>query len=374
MPQTLQNIFALLGKEIRSFFSDTTLVRLVISMFSVSLYIIATGFTTEVKNASVGIVDYDHSVLTDSFRDALLPPQFTRVDDIAARDIDKLMDRGNYTFVLSIPPDFARDLLAGKQPELQLLVDATAMTQAGTGTRYIGNIVNRQINDYISLNQPDLSLVSPKINILFNQSLRTDWFMPTVQVGAFATLLCIILVGGAVIREREHGTIEHLLVMPVSAFEIVMAKIIANGLIILLASFLSLYFVVHLFIGAPLNGSLLLYLGIEAIFLLSASGMAILLATLAPTMPQFSLLVLPLYILLYMLSGSLTPFENQPQVLQNIMQLSPLTQFVAATQDILFRGAGWTVLAPRVAMLAVSGVVFIVLALLRFRVMLARQG
>lgn len=371
--QMLKNIFALLGKEIRSFFRDITLLRLVIMMFSVAIYIIATGFTTEVKNAAVGIVDYDHSPLTAQFHDAMLPPEFKRVKDIAENDIDPLMDSGEYTFVLSIPPNFTRDLLAGEQPELQLLIDATAMTQAGAGARYIGNIVNRQINDFIGLNQPELSLIEPKINILFNQSLRTDWFLPTVQVCSFATLLCIILVGGAVIREREHGTIEHLLVMPVTAFEIVMAKILANGLIILLASFLSLYFVVHLFIGAPLNGSLLLYLGVEAIFLLSASGMAIWLATLAPSMPQFSLLVLPLYILLYMLSGSLTPFENQPQALQNIMQFSPLTQFVAASQEILFRDAGWELLAPRIAMLAILGVIFITLALIRFKKMLARQ-
>ncbi len=374
MGQLIKNIFTLSGKEVRSFVSDKTLLRLVVMMFTVAIYIIASGITTEVKNANIGIVDYDRSALTYQIRDAMLPPEFKQVDDIAERDIDKLMDRGAYTFALSIPPQFTADLLAGKRPELQLLIDATAMTQAGAGARYIAQIVNRQITDYLGKQHPDIALITPKINILFNENLHTERFLPAMQVGAFATLLCFILVGGAVIREREHGTIEHLLVMPVTALEIVLAKVIANSMIILIASFVSIYFVVHLLVGAPIHGSLALYLLVEALYLLSISSMAILLATIAPTMPQFSLLCIPIYVMLYVLSGSLTPFENQPVLLQYIMQFSPLRQFTSISQDILFRGASWQMVAPRVAMIALLGLGFMVVALLRFRSMLARQN
>ncbi len=374
MRQAIKNIFTLSGKEIHSFFSDTALLRLVIIMFTIAIYIIASSITTEVKNAKVGIVDYDRSALTYRFRDVMLQPEFQHVDDIAESQIETLMDNGAYTFVLSIPPQFTENLLAGKHPELQLLIDATAMTQATSGARYIGQIVYRQISDYISKNHPNINIITPKINVLFNKNLHTAWFLPAMQVGAFATLLCFVLVGGAVIREREHGTIEHLLVMPVSALEIILAKIFANSLIILLASFISLYFVIHLLVGAPINGSLALYLSVEAVYLLSISGMAILLATLAPTMPQFSLLVLPIYIMLYVLSGSLTPFENQPLLLQQIMQLSPLRQFTSVSQDILFRDATWPLIAHRVTIIALLGLGFIIAALLRFRYMLARQS
>ncbi|SUB36488.1 inner membrane transport permease YhhJ [Pasteurella multocida] len=182
--------------------------------------------------------------------------------------------------------------------------------------------------------------------------------MPITQITGNSTLLTLILVGAAVIREREHGTIEHLLVMPVSASEIVISKILANGFIILIAAFLSLYFVVHQFIGVPINGSMTLFIVTEAIFLSSMAGLGIYLATHAPTMPQFSLLCLPVYVVLYLLSGSLSPLENMPVAVQYLMQLSPLTQFISIGQDVLFRGAGFTVIWPKVLMISLMGAFF----------------
>ncbi|MGY4676842.1 ABC-2 transporter permease [Pasteurella sp. P03HT] len=374
MKQWLKNVYFLCGKEIRSFFSDVTLLVLVIIMFTVTIYSIAKGITTEVKNASVAIVNQDRSALSFRFQDAMLPPQFNTVVEIEATHIDQAMDSGDYIFVLTIPPDFTADLLANKQPELQLLVDATAMSQAAVGASYLQHIISQQISEYLNQNSADYQLITPKMNVLFNPNLKTEWYMPVTQITGNSTLLTLILVGAAVIREREHGTIEHLLVMPVSASEIVISKILANGLIILIAAFLSLYFVVHLFIGVPIHGSISLFIFTEAIFLSSMAGLGIYLATHAPTMPQFSLLCLPVYIVLYLLSGSLSPLENMPLPVQHIMQFSPLTQFIAIGQDVLFRGAGLTVIWPRVLIISVMGALFIIIAILRFRSMLARQS
>ena len=375
MWQWIKNVYYLSIKELRSLFGDLTLIGLVVIMFTFTIYSIAKGITTEVKNAPVAVLDEDHSTLSYQLRDVILPPYFKQVVEIERDRIDSAMDNGEYIFVLTIPPNFATDLLAGKQPQLQLLVDATAMTQAGIGANYLNQIINRQINQFLGLpdNQQLLPL-KPVINVLFNENLLTEWFMPMTQITGNSSLLVLILVGAAVIREREHGTIEHLLVMPVTASEIAFSKIIANSLVILVAAVLSLYFVVHKLIGAPINGSLWLFAFSELIYLFSMAGLGLFLATQAPTMPQFSLLCLPVYIVLYLLSGGPSPIENMPQTVQQVMQFSPLTQFVAISQDILSRGAGWETIWHRLVIMIVLGTVFISVAIMRFRSMLARQN
>lgn len=375
MWQWIKNVYYLSIKELRSLFGDLTLIGLVVIMFTFTIYSIAKGITTEVKNAPVAVLDEDHSTLSYQLRDVILPPYFKQVVEIERDRIDSAMDNGEYIFVLTIPPNFATDLLAGKQPQLQLLVDATAMTQAGIGANYLNQIINRQINQFLGLpdNQQLLPL-KPEINVLFNENLLTEWFMPMTEITGNSSLLVLILVGAAVIREREHGTIEHLLVMPVTASEIAFSKIIANSLVILVAAVLSLYFVVHKLIGAPINGSLWLFAFSELIYLFSMAGLGLFLATQAPTMPQFSLLCLPVYIVLYLLSGGPSPIENMPQTVQQVMQFSPLTQFVAISQDILSRGAGWETIWHRLVIMIVLGTVFISVAIMRFRSMLARQN
>ena len=375
MWQWIKNVYYLSIKELRSLFGDLTLIGLVVIMFTFTIYSIAKGITTEVKNAPVAVLDEDHSTLSYQLRDVILPPYFKQVVEIERDRIDSAMDNGEYIFVLTIPPNFATDLLAGKQPQLQLLVDATAMTQAGIGANYLNQIINRQINQFLGLpdNQQLLPL-KPEINVLFNENLLTEWFMPMTQITGNSSLLVLILVGAAVIREREHGTIEHLLVMPVTASEIAFSKIIANSLVILVAAVLSLYFVVHKLIGAPINGSLWLFAFSELIYLFSMAGLGLFLATQAPTMPQFSLLCLPVYIVLYLLSGGPSPIENMPQTVQQVMQFSPLTQFVAISQDVLSRGAGWETIWHRLVIMIVLGTVFISVAIMRFRSMLARQN
>lgn len=374
MKQWLKNVYFLCGKEIKSFFSDFTLFVLVVIIFTVTIYSVAKGITTEVKNATVAILNQDQSTLSYRIQDAMLAPQFSRVVEIQAEQIDEAMDNGDYIFVLTIPSHFSQDLLANRQPELQLLVDATAMSQAAIGAGYIQQIIQQQMTEYLSKQKVDFTLITPKINVLFNSNLSTEWHMPITQITGNATLLTLILVGAAVIREREHGTIEQLLVMPVSASEIVIAKVLANGLIILVAAFLSLYFVVHKFIGVPLNGSIGLFLLSKGIYISSMAGLGIYLATIAPTMPQFSLLSIPVYIVLYLLSGSLSPAENMPLWVQSVMQFSPLTQFISIGQDILFRGAGLSVIWYRLLIITGMGAFFIVVAILRFKTMLAKHN
>jgi ABC-2 type transport system permease protein len=366
--QALANIFWLGTKELRSFLNDFVLLGLVIYAFSLAIIAQAQSSSQEVHNASIAVVDEDYSELSRRIAHAFLPPYFQTPQPIVERDIVPLMNGGRYTFVVDVPPNFQRDVLRGRQPAIQLNVDATAMVQAGLGADYAQQIMMTEINDFLSRRKgnpvPPVNLI---VRIAFNPNVTTAWFTSVMGIINSITMLAIILAGAAVVREREHGTMDHLLVMPLTPFEIAMSKIWANGLVIVVAVGLSLRFVVHGLLSVPIAGSIPLFLIGTAIYLFFATAIGIFLGTIARSMPQLGLLYLLVFLPMNMLSGSNTPLESMPGWLATIMQASPSTHFVSLAQAILYRGAGFAVVWPQFVIVALIGGVFLGLALLRFR-------
>lgn len=364
----LSNIFWLGTKELRSFFRDWVLLGLVIYSFSIAVIAQAQGNSQELHNASVAIVDEDHSELSRRIAGAFLPPYFRSPQYVEERDVDRLMNTGRYTFVLDIPPRFEADVLGRRNPALQVNVDATAMVQAGIGSSYAGQIITSEINKFVSRteNLPP-SPVTLSVRIAFNPNITTAWFTSVMGIINSVTMLAIILAGAAVVREREHGTMDHLLVMPLTPFEIAMSKIWANALVITAAVGLSLTFVVQRLLDIPIAGSVPLFMCGVMIYLFFSTAVGIFLATIARTMPQLGLLYILTAVPLNMLSGANTPLESMPPLLRTIMQASPSTHFVSFAQAILYRGAGLDVVWPRFVAVAAIGGLFLFLALLRFR-------
>jgi ABC-2 type transport system permease protein len=366
--RALANIFWLGTKELRSLLNDFVLLGLVIYAFSLAIIAQAQSSSQEVHNASIAIVDEDRSELSRRIAHAFLPPYFQTPQPISEREIVPLMNSGRYTFVIDIPPNFQRDVLRGRQPAIQLDVDATAMVQAGLGADYAQQIIMTEITDFLSRREGNpLSQVNLVVRIAFNPNVTTAWFTSVMGIINSITMLAIILAGAAVVREREHGTMDHLLVMPLTPLEIAMSKIWANGLVIVVAVGLSLRLVVHGLLGVPIVGSIPLFLLGAAIYLFFATAIGIFLGTIARSMPQLGLLYLLVFLPLNMLSGSNTPLESMPAWLATIMQASPSTHFVSLAQAILYRGAGLAVVWPQFVIVALIGGLFFGLALLRFR-------
>ena len=369
------NFGTLAAKELRSLLMDRVLVALIVFAFSVAVLLVAQGVKAEVSNATVGIIDADRSDLSLRLRDAIRPPYFKPPRDIARADVEPAMDAGRIIFVIEIPPRFQADLIAGRSPEVQVLVDATAMTQAGPGAAYMQQIVADQALDFLhAQGLLDAAPVRVVSRIRFNPNATSSWYTSVMLIVIDVTVLAIILVGAAVIREREHGTIEHLLVMPVRASEIAFAKILANGLVIFVAAFGSLIAVVHGWLGVPLAGSLWLFAAAMTLYLFAVTALGVFLATLASSMPQFGMLTVPVYAIAYLLSGAATPIESMPPNLQVVAKVLPTTQFVTLSQAILYRGAGIAAVWPQILAITAWGSLFVGLALQRFRAMLARQG
>jgi ABC-2 type transport system permease protein len=365
---SLANIFRLGVKELRSLRSDPVLAFLILWAFTFIVYSVATGEKFEVRQASVAIVDEDQSALSRRIGAAIQQPYFREPVTIEADGLDQAMDRGQYVFVIEIPPKFEADILAGRQPALQVNIDATAMSQAGNGAVFLQNVISRELRSFIQgSDQGDLLPVNLVVRTKFNPNSESVWFTSVMQVINNITMLSVILCGAALIREREHGTIEHLLVMPVTPIDIMLSKIWANGLVIVVAALLSFFLVVGWLLQVPIAGSITLFIAGAVLYQFSVTALGILLATFTTSMQQFGLLVIPVLIAMNLLSGSRTPLESMPEWLQYVMQVAPSTHFVGFSQAVLYRAADLTIVWPKMLAMTAIGTLFFTVALVRFR-------
>jgi ABC-2 type transport system permease protein len=364
----LANVFRLGVKELHGLRADPVLVFFIIYSFTFAVYTVATGAKFEVEHAAVAIVDEDRSELSRQIRAAIQEPYFKAPEEIAASDIDSAMDRGRFVFVIEIPPKFESDLLADKKSSIQINVDATAMTQAGNGATYLQNIILREALAFVRRDEGVSGLpVNLVIRAKFNPNLKSEWFTSVMEVINNITILSVILTGAALMREREQGTVEHLLVMPVTPTDVILSKIWANGLVIVITAFLSISLVVKGLLQVPITGSIALFVAGAILYQFAVSALGIFLATFTTSMAQFSLLVMPILMAFNLLSGSTTPLESMPIWLQNVMQFSPALQFVSFSQAILYRGAGFSIVWPQIAAMTGVSAVFYLASLFRFR-------
>lgn len=366
--KSLLNILWLGLKELRSLASDVVMLVFVVYAFSAMIYIQATGTSSEVNNASIAFVDEDQSTLAKELINAFYPPRFQEPKLITANMVETAMDEGRFMFVVTIPPRFESDLSKGRHPDLQLSIDATAMLQASIGAGYIKNIVTDRVASFFSrasgAHPQPINLV---IRRLFNPNGVTAWFVSIVAIINQISLLTIVLTGAAVIREREHGTLEHLLVMPLTAFEIAMAKVWANSLVILCATAASLYFIVMTALQVPFAGSIPLWFCGVILYLFFATALGIFLGTISRSMAQFALLIILVVVVLQLLSGGTTPVESQPVWLQYMTILLPSRHFVSFSQKIIYRGGDISAVWPQFLMVAAIGLGFFVYSLSLFR-------
>ncbi len=369
------NIVHLGVKELRSLAHDRAMLVLMAFALTAAIYTAATGMPETLHKAPLAVVDEDHSVLSMRIVDALGPPALLRIDapDVAATT--RGLDAGRITFALDIPPHFQRDVRAGRAPRVQLDIDATRMAQAFTGSAYVQAVVDGEIAEYLTHVRSRATLpVRLELRNRFNPALRQAWFGAVVELINNITMLGIVLTCAALIREREHGTIEHLLSMPVTPLEIMAAKVWSMGLVVLVGAMLSLLGVVHALLGVPLPGPLALFALGVALHLFAVTSIGIFMGTVARSMPQAGLLLILVLLPLEMLSGGTTPRESMPETVRTLMLAAPTTHFVNLSQAILFRGAGFDVVWPSFAAIAVIGSVFFGIALALLRRAVARAA
>jgi ABC-2 type transport system permease protein len=363
-----KNILHLGVKELWSLARDPMMLVLIAYAFTASIYSTASALPDSLHNAPIAIVDEDQSPLSQRIVNAFQPPLFVPPKLVSRAEMDARMDAGLDTFALNIPPNFQQDVLAGRSPAIQLNTDATRVGQAFTGSGYVQTIVQGEVQTWLQRYRTSFRLpVDIEERLRFNPNLIRSRFGAVVALIDMITMLSVLLTGSALIRERERGTVEHLLVMPVTPFEIMTSKVWSMGVVVLVTSAVSLGVVVQGVLSVPIQGSVALFLCGAALHLFAATSLGMFLATFARTMPQFALLLIMVLLPLQMLSGGLTPRESMPEFVQQIMLAAPTTHFVMLAQGILFRGAGLDAVWPQFLSLGLIGATLFSVALVRFR-------
>ncbi len=374
MIRTFLNIYNLMIKELKIVLYDKGMLIFIVYVFSVAIYIGGTKTSTELKNGSIAFVDSDKSQLSQRLIDAFYKPRFNTPDIISYYDIDKKMDSGYYTFIVLIPSEFEKDVLSNNVPEIQVNIDATRMTQAGIGASYVRNIINQEIETF--LKKSSENSFNPKLvtRYKYNQNLTGDWFGSINEIINNIVMISILLSAASLVREREHGTIEHLMVMPLSSFEIMISKILAVCIIVLIGVCFSIFFIVEMLLQIPISGSIALYLFSTFLVLFATTSMGVFIGTVVKNMPQLGMVFILTILPLMMLSGTMSPYESMPLVLQYLMNLMPTSHFVELSQAILFRDAGITIVYKQMINIFLIGVVFFTITLLIFKKSLKLNG
>src|SRR5271166_1928844 len=230
-----KNILHLGIKELWSLARDPMMIVLIVYAFTASIYSIARGLPDTLHNAPIAIVDEDQSALSQRIVNAFQPPLFMPPKLVSRQEMDARMDAGLDTFALNIPPNFQQDVLAGRAPTIQLNTDATRVGQAFSGSGYVQTIVTGEVETWSERyrSTPTTPVVDVEDRVRFNANLTRSWFGAVVALIDMITLLSVLLTGSALIRERERGTVEHLLVMPVTPAEIMTSKVWSMGLVVL---------------------------------------------------------------------------------------------------------------------------------------------
>lgn len=356
---------ALLRKELTQFLRDRVMLFLVLFLYTADVVMCTVALSFDVKNLPTVLADFDRSsasrLLTERFRSSgYFDLKYTATRDA---ELARLLNRGDALAAIVIPPEFSKRLAEGTPATVQLLLDGSNANTASVAQGYAQRIVQ---NYAISMASPGFAPpIDYRSRVWYNSELKYSYFMVLSMIAVAGMLAGVITTAAGIVREKESGTIEQMMVTPIRPAEMIAAKMTPTLLLGLTALFPSL--LVAAWFGVPMRGSLLLFFLFSAVFLVSSMGIGILVATFAETLQQALLTSFFALFPLLFLSGTVVPVESMPLGLQYLAQASPITHYMKAVLGIFLKGVGLDVLWPQAAALTVIGVTLLAASLLRFR-------
>lgn len=373
-----RRLFGLMRKEITQFFRDKILVILVLYTF-VEIVICGWALTLEVRQLPTVIYDGSRSVASRALRHQFEESDYFNVNaSLSSQDeIDHLLDTGQAALAVVIPVDFEQKLQRGQPAPVLLVLDGANSNTAGQGLVHAGDLLrdyNRQITvELISHGDQPLGLLPRVVNqvrVWYMPQLKYVHFIMLTMLAISVLLLGVILAAAGIVREKEAGTLEQLLVTPIRAWELIMAKFVPLVGLKLVGLLIGVGLSVWLF-DVPIQGSLPLFFALSVLMFLSSVAMGVLIALVAHNMRQTLLLSFFILFPLAFLSGTMVPISNMPQFMQWLTYLSPLRYYVAIILGIFLKGVGLEALWPQVLALAAYGLALLALSTASLRRSLA---
>ncbi len=369
-----QRLAALTWKEILQLSRDIPLLLFLVYSFSLSVLVSGAGITMQLTNAELLVHDADQSPSSRELIHRFQPPYFALAGAISdPREGLRQLDQGRAMVLLEVPPRFHEALRSGERTSVQLLVDTTnapqGLSAAGYTVRIAGMFGTETSLASAGLSgaKANLPLVTSAHRVWFNSTQDERWFQSIAHLLRMITLFAVLLPAAALVREKERGTVEQLLVSPLSPFQIMFSKVIAMSVVILLATALALYGVLHPVFHVPMKGSTWLFFLLTALQVFTTAGFGLVAATLAKNQAQVAMMTLFVVGPMLLLSGVTSPYESMPKWVQAIMTFSPLRYYIDITYGVMLKGAGLDLLwKPVGAMLLLGGILF-GLGMSRFR-------
>ena len=362
----------MLGKELRQLLRDRVLLAFIVYAFSVDIFLAASGVSLQLNRAATVVQDFDHSTASRELSSRFVSPYF-RVDGQISHDSEAQarLDDGRAMLALTIPPGFQADLQRGQPTAVHLQVDATNSVLGFLASSYASLITSRfgleQAASALGASGAALPVIDNQVRVWFNPNQLDSWFMGITELLNIVTVFSILLPAAAMVREKERGTVEQLLVSPLSPFQIVFPKVLAMTLVIVLGSALALFGVLQLGFAVPVRGSAVLFLLLTALYVFTTAGLGLAAATLARNLAQVGMLSILILAPMIFLSGAWTPPEAMPAWLRALTYLSPMHYYIDAAFGVLLKGQGALELWRSLLGMTLIGVTVFVWGLRRVR-------
>ena len=365
---------AMTGKELLQLGRDTLLVVAVLYLFTLDV-MMAGGVKMDLNQGVVMVHDADHSMASRELIYRFQPPYFKLGGEIPdQKEGLRLLDQGKALVVLDIPPKFQHDLIQGKPTAVQIQID-TSNTILGTlAASYSAQIIEQYSFDValqrIGLTDANLAgmpMLVDRHRVWYNPNQEDAWFMPISELLTVITVLAMMLPAAAAVREKERGTIEQLIVSPLTPIQIMLPKVIAMTLVILLGTVLSVFLVLYGVFNIPIKGSLPLFFTVTALYTFAVSGLGLFISTMSRNLAQTIMLSIMIMMPIILLSGAWTPPEAMPPGIRQAMYLSPLYYYIEMSYGILLKGAGLDILWDSLLGLTLLGSLIFGFGVWRFR-------
>jgi ABC-2 type transport system permease protein len=370
----MRGVLYIVRKELLQVFRDRNMLRIIFMMPLFQLFVLGYAITFDVKNVGLLVIDRDESLASRSLIDRFSQGEHFTVKRIGdpGSGIERYLRRGEAILALVIPEHFGRDIETGKGAQVGILVDGQNSNTAGIALGYCNRIIYRFMSDRSEMARErlpgirrDVRLIEPETRIWYNPELKSVYFMIPGIVAILLTVITMLLTGLAIVKEREAGTLEQLLVTPLRPWQIIAGKTIPFAMLgiadLALATTVGV-----LWFKIPIAGSIGL-LGLLAFtFILTTLGLGVFISTMAGTQQQALFITWFFLQMFVLLSGIFYPIENMPRAVQVITLVNPLRYFVAINREIFLKGGGLSVLWPELRSLLVIGVAVFAFATLRF--------
>jgi ABC-2 type transport system permease protein len=366
----VSRLAAMIRKECSQLFRDVPILLFVIWAFTGAVYTGGHGMGAELRDYPALVLDLSRSAESRELLSRFRAPYFKIVGyAVSDAELVRWLDGGRASLAIVIPPDFERRVQRGGA-RFQVILDGSQSMSATIAGAHVASIAGRYSVELLAARMGPahgrLPQVDARVRVEYNPNLAETWFSGLLEVLNQVTMIAMLLAAAAMVREREHGTLEHLLVSPLRPWELFAAKVVPVVVLVPLAALGSVFGIVHGVFGTPIRGSVALFYAVSVVYVFALASLGLAIAMLARNLGQAMLLLLLILYPMMLLSGAFTPPESMGPFMRYASLVSPVRHYVDFGYQVLFKGNGLAYVWPDIVGILVLGVALFTISIRRF--------